>query len=72
MTSREQLESLGFEVSFTQASQVVAWGKWFVGLKKSSGHAVNGYGVDEEAAFADALATVNKPIEISSTNQRGH
>ncbi len=65
MSSKDQLLALGFEVTHSSACQVVAWGKWFVGLKKGTGHSVAGYGDDEEAAFAYALATVNKPPEVA-------
>lgn len=64
MASRDELVALGFEVTHSTASQVKAWGAWFVGAKHSNGRQVAGYGADEEAAFADALATVNKPAEV--------
>lgn len=54
----DELKAKGYELSFSCASHVTAWGKWFVGLKRPSGHAVNGYGDDEASAFADALKTV--------------
>lgn len=61
MSSKDQLIALGFNVTFSSACQVVAWGKWFVGLKMGTGRAVHGYGDDEESAFADALITLNRP-----------
>ncbi len=64
MSSKDQLIALGFEVTHSSPCPVAAWGKWFVGLKMETRRAVAGYGDDEEAAFADALATVNKPIEV--------
>ncbi len=70
MASRDELVALGFEVSHSTACPVVAWGKWFVGVKHSNGRQIAGYGADEEAAFADALATATKPVvENSSTNK---
>lgn len=69
MSSKDQLLALGFEVTFSSACQVKAWGKWFVGLKQGSGRAVAGYGDDEETAFADALKTASRPLDVASVNK---
>jgi len=60
MSSKDELITLGFEVSHSTASQVKSWGAWFVGLKHPGGRIVAGYGADEEAAFTDALNTAKK------------
>jgi len=65
MSSKDQLLALGFEVTHSTACTVKAWGLWFVGVKHANGRQVAGYGDDEEAAFAYALATVNKPPEVA-------
>lgn len=62
MSSKESLVALGFEITHSTACPVVSWGKWFVGAKKADGRSVAGYGADEEAAFLDALTTVNKTV----------
>lgn len=72
MASKDALLALGFEVTFSQACEVKAWGKWFVGLEMGTGRAVNGYGDDEEAAFADALATATKPVVVENSSANRH
>jgi hypothetical protein len=72
MTSKEELISLGFEISHSTASQVKSWGAWFVGLKHPNGRQIAGYGSDEEAAFADALKTATTiVVQNTSTNRHG-
>lgn len=72
MASKDELLALGFEVAHSSPCQAKVWGKWFVGVKLSTGRYVAGYGEDEEAAFTDALATATKVVvENSSTNRHG-
>jgi len=71
MSSKDQLIALGFEITHSTACPVVSWGKWFVGVKHSNGRQIAGYGLDEEAAFAEALgrASVEPVSQNSSTNR---
>lgn len=70
MASKDELLALGFEVAHSSPCQAKAWGKWFVGVKLSTGRYVAGYGENEEAAFADALATATKPADVAPVNTR--
>ena len=71
MASKDELVALGFEVQHSSPYPGSnRWGTWFVGLRLSTGRVVNGYGTDEETAFADALTTATAvKVENSSINK---
>jgi hypothetical protein len=59
----EELKALGFELTFSGPSYLIPrWGKYIIHAKHSAGGTVNGYGDDEAAAIADAVATVQKRL----------
>ena len=64
MTFKEQLEKLGYNLSFSEKCPVIAWGKWHVLFKREKGTQVAGYGDDENSAFEDAIKTARKIEEI--------
>jgi hypothetical protein len=55
----EELQKLGYFLSFSIPSPVLRWGTWEVVVKKEDGTTVHGYGNDESSAFVDALKVVN-------------
>jgi len=71
MASKDELAALGFEVQHSSPYPGSnRWGTWFVGLRQGTGRIVNGYGTDEESAFADALKTATTvKVEPVSSNK---
>jgi hypothetical protein len=64
MNFKEELEKLGYVISFSQECPIVKWGKWYVSVKKNKGPQIMGYGDNESLAFEDVLKTARKLEEI--------
>lgn len=58
----EQLQALGFTVTYSGLCPVSLWGKHIIHARHSAGGLVNGYGDYETAAILDAINTVNKRL----------